>query len=74
MNSSGYRGGVYASKNFFIDYLNVSVLERYDIWLAHYTEATDYTGKFDIWQYTSSGSIPGINGNVDLDWCFTRYF
>ena len=74
MNSSGYRGGVYASKNFFRDYLNVSVLERYDIWLAHYTTQTDYTGKYNIWQYTSSGSIPGINGNVDLNWCFTRYF
>ena len=73
MNSSGYRGGVYASKNFFRDYLNVSVLERYDIWLAHYTTQTDYTGKYNIWQYTSSGSIPGINGNVDLNWCFTRY-
>ena len=73
MNSAGYRGGVYASKNFFRDYLNVSVLERYDIWLAHYTTKTDYTGKYDIWQYTSSGSIPGINGNVDLNWCFKRY-
>lgn len=30
-------------------------------------------GKYDIWQYTSSGSIPGIIGNVDLDWCFARY-
>ena len=74
MNSSGYQSGVYASKNFFIEYLNVSALERHNIWLVHYTETTDYTGKFDIWQYTSSGSIPGINGNVDLDWCFTRYF
>ncbi len=74
LNNAGYRSGVYASKNFFRDYLNVSVLERYNIWLAHYTTSTDYTGKYDIWQYTSSGSIPGISGNVDLDWCFTRYY
>ncbi len=74
MNQNGYRSGVYASKNFFKNYLDTSRLEKYNIWLAHYTTSTDYTGKFDMWQYTSSGTIPGISGPVDLDWCFTRYF
>ena len=74
MAGAGYRSGVYASKNFFRDYLNVSVLEKYNIWLAHYTSQTDYTGKFDIWQYTNMGYLLGINGNVDFNWCFTRYY
>lgn len=76
MNNSGFRGGVYASKNFFNQYLNSSVLEKYNIWLAQWTTAAkpDYTGRFDVWQYTNSGAIPGINGNVDCDWCFTRYY
>ena len=26
-----------------------------------------YNGKFDIWQYTSKGKIPGVQGDVDLD-------
>ena len=74
MERAGYRSGVYASKNFFKDYLNVSVLEKYNIWLAHYTDQTDYEGKYDIWQYTNMGSLLGINGAVDFNWCFTRYY
>ncbi len=71
---NGYRAGVYASRNFFYEHLDVQRLEKYNIWLAHYTTSTDYNGKYDFWQYTSSGRVPGISGNVDLDWCFTRYF
>lgn len=76
MNQHGYQSGVYANKTFFTRYLNASVLEQYNIWLAHYTNAasSDYPGKYDIWQYTSSGSVPGINGPVDLNWCFKRYY
>ena len=74
MNNNGHKSGVYASRNFFYEYLDTPRLEQYSIWLAHYTSQTDYTGKYDLWQYTSSGLIPGITGNVDLDWCFTRYY
>lgn len=74
LNNAGYRSGVYASKFFFRDYLNVSQLERYNIWLAHYTSQTDYTGRYDIWQYAEDGRIPGIDVEVDLNWCFTRYY
>lgn len=74
MNQNGHKAGVYANKNFLTNYLNASVLEQYNIWLAHYVASSDYSGRYDMWQYTSSGSIPGINGPVDLDWCFRRYY
>ncbi len=73
MNSRGYQSGVYSYKNFFETYLNTPVLERYNIWLAHYVSATNYAGKYDMWQYTSSGNIGGINGFVDLNWCYKHY-
>ena len=73
MSSAGYQGGVYASRDFFYNYFNIPTLERFAIWLAHYTSGqTDYTGKYDFWQYTSKGSVPGINGNVDLNWFFNK--
>ena len=73
MSSAGYQGGVYASRDFFYNYFNIPTLERFAIWLAHYTSVqTDYTGKYDFWQYTSKGSVPGINGNVDLNWFFNK--
>ncbi len=74
MIRNGYQAGVYASKNFFQTYLNAPVLERYNIWLAHYTSQTDYTGRYDIWQYTSQGTVPGIDGPVDLDWSMKKFF
>lgn len=37
------------------------------VWLAHYTEETDYEGPYMIWQASCTGRIKGIKGDVDLD-------
>lgn len=45
-------------------------------WLAHYTRNTAPTSfryHYDMWQYSSSGRVPGIEGDVDLDICLTRW-
>lgn len=41
-------------------------------------DETGYTGrkildKYDIWQYTSSGKVNGISGNVDMNYCYTDF-
>ncbi len=59
-----YDAMIYASKN----YLNaIWIYQQYDVWLAHYTKNTDYTGKFKIWQLCSNGKIDGIDTDVDVD-------
>lgn len=71
LKSQGYATGVYASKYYFYDELNYEELQaKYEIWLAHYSSSTDYAGKIDVWQYSSSGVVSGIYGNVDLDLWF----
>ena len=71
--SAGHQAGVYASRDFFYNYFNIPLIEKYWIWVAHYTSGqTDYTGKYNFWQATSKGSVPGINGNVDIDWFYKR--
>ena len=67
IESGGYKAGVYASKNWYNNRINVEELEEYYIWLAEYREAPTYEGYYDMWQYTSKGQIDGINGNVDLN-------
>lgn len=67
VESAGYHGGVYASRNWFYRCLDASQLEQYVIWDAEYVGTNQYTGKYDLWQYTSSGHIDGINTRVDLD-------
>ena len=62
IKNAGYDAMVYAIKTFLSKNLDHEVIENagYDVWLAHYTTNTNYTGDYKIWQYTSSGRIPGI--------------
>lgn len=69
IKSQGYKPMLYAGKNPVGVFWQPWVVSKYDYWLAHYTEATEYTGKFFMWQYTSDGAVPGISGRVDLDIC-----
>ena len=53
----------YQAKNLMeLDYLT-----EYPWWLAMYDTEAEFPCRFDIWQYSSTGSVPGIEGNVDLD-------
>lgn len=62
----GYWAGVYANLNWFRNYLNESELRsRYTLWLAQYNDVNEMD--CDVWQYTSSGSVDGIYGNVDMN-------
>lgn len=71
--NSGYRTGIYASKSWFQYQLNVAELEKYHIWVAHYTTATDYARRYDMWQYTASATVPGISGSVDMNFSYLNY-
>ena len=46
-------------------------LTEYPFWLAMYESEMDYPYKIDMWQYTNTGTVPGIDGNVDLNLYFT---
>ncbi len=64
VKSKGYRPMVYASKNYL---QKVWKYLDYPTWLAHYTEKTDYEGNYQYWQFTDTGRVPGIDGDVDID-------
>ena len=73
---AGYKPGVYASKYYLLYKMNPSSLPSdCSIWVASYgknngtlpTDVYKYYGKHDIWQYTSTGRVPGINGDVDCN-------
>ncbi|MCR4678177.1 MAG: hypothetical protein K5679_05430 [Lachnospiraceae bacterium] len=74
ISNSGYKAGVYANKNWLNTKLNATELTAYTIWLAQYASAPSYTTtRYDLWQYSSQGSIKGISGNVDLDLSYLGY-
>lgn len=55
---------LYSSKNYLE---NIWDSGKYKVWLAHYTDKTNYEGEYYIWQMCSDGRIDGINGDVDID-------
>ena len=71
IRSAGYEAGIYASRNWFLNNIKTSILpDDIYIWLAEYGDAVKYTGKYHVWQYTSSGRVNGIEGRVDLNLSF----
>jgi GH25 family lysozyme M1 (1,4-beta-N-acetylmuramidase) len=67
MEEKGYKAGIYANLDWFTNYLNVSYLDRYPKWVAQWNSECTYDGKYVMWQYTSSGKVEGISGNVDMN-------
>lgn len=78
INNAGYKTGVYTFRDWFRSKIHTNQLPgHYQIWLAHYTwdvnKPSDYEGYYNIWQYTSQGYVPGINGNADRNIEYRNY-
>lgn len=73
VESAGLDAGVYASRNWWYNNLTASELAPYTTWLAEYRREPLYTGKYQIWQYTSNGNVDGIDGRVDLNVSYLGY-
>ena len=72
ISAAGYEPGIYANLNWFNNILTDSVFKSssWDHWIAQYNSQCDYTGNYSFWQYKSNGKIPGINGNVDMNYAY----
>ena len=73
VQNAGYTAGVYSNKNWLETRLDASALSAYKIWLAQYAAAPTYGGRYDLWQYRSTGSVSGISGNVDMNISYLGY-
>lgn len=72
IEEAGYVCGIYANLNWWNNYLKG--LDEYTKWVAQYYKECQYRGTgLDMWQYSSSGSIEGIGGRVDLNECYRDF-
>lgn len=71
IEAAGYEAMIYFYQSLAYNNLDLSQLD-YPFWLAQYTDYPSFYYDFDMWQYTSSGKVPGISGNVDLNLRFFR--
>ncbi|MBR0307795.1 MAG: DUF5011 domain-containing protein [Mogibacterium sp.] len=65
LSKSGYDCMLYGSRNYLEKIWDDT--DTRPVWLAHYTDKTDYEGTYMLWQASSTGRIDGINGDVDMD-------
>lgn len=64
--AGGFRAGVYSNLNWLTNYLDYTALKtKYSIWLAQWSSS--HSLSCDIWQYSATGSVNGISGNVDMN-------
>ena len=67
MEKKGYQPMVYFNWHQSENLYYLSELEAYPFWLALYQDRMTYPWKVEMWQYSASGRVPGIYGDVDLN-------
>ena len=67
LRAAGWYPGLYTYSNFAKNRLDMAKLSAYPFFVADYTGSVTYPGAYQMWQYSSTGRVPGISGNVDLD-------
>lgn len=73
LQEAGYYTGYYTFLNWHRGNLNTKRLGGHELWIAHWNSTCDCTSPYGIWQYTSDGSVTGIDGRVDMNRCYVDY-
>ena len=75
IEAAGYYVGIYSNPWAFENnrYLGQSDILKYDKWCAEWGSKCTYKGDYGIWQYTDSGTLPGISTPVDMNQCYRNY-
>lgn len=75
LEAAGYQVGIYANESWYKRTIG-GALDKYTKWVAKYSSKAPDVPDVDIWQYTSSGSVPGLIGNggrVDVNHCYRDF-
>lgn len=70
MERSGYSCGIYAYRSLAYFRYDLLRIADYPLWIGALGTCPDYYYGFDIWQHSTAGAFPGIEGNVDVDMIF----
>lgn len=73
VSAAGHTPMVYGNVSWFLARLQLSRLAEVDKWFAQYRPQPYYPYEFSLWQYTHTGTLPGIEGDVDFNLAFKNY-
>lgn len=72
IKENGYTPSIYGNAKTFTTKTKLELFNEYNKWYADYQAHPLYPYEFDMWQYTETGSVDGIEGNADIDICFIK--
>ncbi|MDE7424362.1 MAG: Ig-like domain-containing protein, partial [Lachnospiraceae bacterium] len=67
IEDAGYQVGIYASYSWFQNYLTDPVFDQWERWVARYNTYCGYNKPYSMWQYSSSGTVSGIDSSIKVD-------
>lgn len=73
LEANGYYVGMYASLYWWRTKMTSPIFNRYTRWIANYANELNYDGDYDMWQYTATGWVEGIDTMVDMDYCYADF-
>lgn len=75
LEAKGYYVGFYCNVDFFKNKIQDYIKNEFTFWLANYTNnaSPNFSGDYDIWQYTNKGKIKGYSGDIDVNRVYKDY-
>lgn len=73
LEEKNYYVSIYASTYWFENNLILDDLQDYDKWIAQWSNSVSVDYEYGIWQYSSTGRVDGIVGNVDMNYSYLDY-
>lgn len=71
LEKAGFYAGIYTNADYIENKFKSEIFKKYDLWYAYWNNECDLSP--NLWQYTASGSVPGIGGYVDMNKCYIDY-
>ncbi len=72
VEQKGYDTMIYSNMKWMAFTLDMEELTEYDFWYADYHDIPQCPYDYEMWQYSETGAVPGINANVDLNLWFQK--
>jgi GH25 family lysozyme M1 (1,4-beta-N-acetylmuramidase) len=74
VEGAGYWVGLYMSASPLTTHVESDIKSRYTIWVANVgVQKPSYSGTYGLWQYSWTGKVSGITGDVDMDYSYQDY-
>lgn len=72
VEKAGYEAMIYFNPHLAENLFRLEELQEYPFWLAMYSDQMTWPWEVEMWQYTATGSVPGIEGDTDINLWFVE--